>query len=96
MTAQLSHLGDPNLHFWLTRSVARAVRVNLSDALASGQLTPTGYADMVTKCRRCPHAEACAAWLAENAAGALEVPAHCANAAILNDLIAELGATSLH
>lgn len=96
MTAQVSRLGDPNLHFWLTRSVARAVRVNLSDALAAGQITPTHYADMVTKCRRCPHAAACQAWLAENAAGAREVPAHCANADILNGLIEDFGQTSRH
>jgi len=96
MTVQISHLGDPNLHFWLTRSMARAVRVNLSDALAAGRITPTHYADMVTKCRRCPHAAACQAWLAENAAGAPKVPAHCANAETLNALIQELGATSLH
>jgi hypothetical protein len=96
MTAQASYLGDPNLHFWLTRSVARAVRVNLSDALAAGRLTPREYTDMVTNCRRCPHVETCTAWLAENAAGAPEVPAHCANAGPLNALIEELGATSLH
>jgi hypothetical protein len=96
MTLEMAHLGDPNLHFWLTRSMARAVRVNLSDALAAGQITPTHYTDMVTKCRRCPHAVACQAWLAENAAGASKVPSHCANADILNTLIANLGATSLH
>ncbi|HKK85916.1 MAG TPA: DUF6455 family protein [Roseovarius sp.] len=96
MTAQVSHLGDPNLHFWLTRSVARAVRVNLSDALAAGQITPNLYAEMVTKCRRCPHVATCEAWLAQNGAGAQEVPAHCANASILNALIEELGPTSLH
>ncbi|WP_306153830.1 DUF6455 family protein [Roseovarius sp. MMSF_3281] len=96
MTAQLSHLGDPNLHFWLTRSVARAVHVNLSDALAAGRLTPAHYADMVTKCRRCPYVSTCEAWLAENAAGAPAVPAHCANADLLNTLIEDMGPTSLH
>lgn len=96
MTVHISYLGDPNLHFWLTRSMARTVRVNLSDALAAGELTPVHYAEMVTKCRRCPHASACQAWLAENAAGACEVPAHCANADILNALIEDIGTTSLY
>ena len=96
MTAQVSRLGDPNLHFWLTRSVARTVRVNLSDALTAGKITPTDYADMVTRCRRCPNVATCEAWLAENGAGAREVPAHCANADILNALIDDLGPTSLH
>lgn len=87
MTAVLRHLGDPNRAFWLTRSVARAVGVSLSEAMHRGELVPAEYAAMVTRCRMCPHAEACEMWLAQNGAGADEVPGHCGNAAILNGLI---------
>lgn len=87
MTAVLRHLGDPNRAFWLTRSVARTVGVNLSEAMYRGDLLPAEYAAMVTRCRMCPHAETCELWLAQNGAGAAEVPDHCANAGILNGLI---------
>ena len=86
MTAMLRYLGDPNRAFWLTRSVARAIGVNLSQAMQEGALSAQGYGDMVTRCRMCPHAKACELWLAENGAGAERVPAHCANAEVLNEL----------
>lgn len=57
-------LGSAELHFWLNRSVARAVDVNLSEAMAEGTLTEQGYAAMVTRCRQCQQVEACQAWLA--------------------------------
>ena len=90
MTAQLAYLGDPTLHFWLTRSVARAVDVSLSEAMSQGFLSAGGYAEMVTNCRKCPNVSRCEAWLAENGAGAAQVPEHCANCSILNDLARRL------
>ena len=60
-------LGDPATHFWLTRSAARAMGVNLSEAMAAGQLTAQGYSEMVTKCRGCGVVEACQNWLATEA-----------------------------
>ena len=87
MTAVLRYLGDPNRAFWLTRSVARAVGVNLSEAMYRGDLCAADYAAMVTRCRMCARAGACEQWLAENGAGAAEVPGHCANAGVLNALI---------
>ncbi len=90
MTAQIAYLGDPTLHFWLTRSVARAVDVSLSEAMAQGLLSARAYADMVTNCRQCPNVSRCEAWLAENGAGAPQVPEHCANCSILNALAERL------
>lgn len=86
MTATLAYLGDPNRAFWLTRSVARAIGVNLSDALQQGDLSAADYAAMVTRCRMCPHAETCEAWLAVHGAGAEYAPDHCTNAEALNGL----------
>lgn len=86
MTATLARLGDPNRAFWLTRSVARAIGVNLSEALHRGDLSAIDYAAMVTRCRRCPHAETCEAWLAVHGAGAERAPDCCTNAEALNRL----------
>lgn len=86
MTATLAHLGDPNRAFWLTRSVARATGVSLSEAMREGRLGATDYCAMVTRCRRCPHSDACEAWLAVNGAGAELPPDYCANCSVLNAL----------
>ena len=84
MNIALANLGDPDRAFWLTRSVARTVGVNLSGAIKEGSLSVEEYAGMVTRCRMCPHPETCEAWLAMNGSGAPLVPDHCANAESLN------------
>jgi len=78
-------LGSPETHFWLTRSMARRLGVNLSEAMADDLLSPQSYAAMVTRCRQCPHVGACQAWLAQSTC-APEAPDHCLNAAIFNRL----------
>ncbi len=79
-------LGDPVLHFWLTRSVARSIGLSLTDAMSEGRLTPQEYSEMVTRCRQCPFVSQCEGWLAENGAGAEAIPDRCVNAARLNGL----------
>ncbi|MDQ2090132.1 DUF6455 family protein [Marimonas arenosa] len=60
-------LGDPAVHFWLTRSVARAMGVNLSQAMATGRISAQDYEEMVTACCGCMHVAGCQAWLATEA-----------------------------
>ena len=80
-------LGAPERHFWLTRSMARTIGVSLSEAMAEERLSPQGYAELVTRCRQCPHVEACQQWLGSaDAVNAEHVPGHCLNATILNRL----------
>ena len=79
-------LGDPHLHFWLTRSMARCARVNLSDALHDGALEASQYAEMVTKCRQCPHVAACQAWLAQPSQEMRDLPDFCVNRPVLESL----------
>ena len=80
-------LGAPERHFWLTRSMARTIGVSLSEAMAEERLSPQGYAELVTRCRQCPHVEACHQWLGSaDAVNADHVPGHCLNATILNRL----------
>ena len=88
MSAEIRYLGDPAKHFWLTRSVARTMGVNLSEAMAMGQLSATGYAEMVNICRKCPSARLCEEWLGCSRTGPAAAPAHCANAAVLQRLAA--------
>jgi len=65
--ANIFRLGDPAVHFWLTRSAARAMGVNLSEAMADGRLSTQDYTKMVTACRTCHHVASCQAWLATEA-----------------------------
>ncbi|THD76398.1 hypothetical protein E7681_00735 [Thalassobius vesicularis] len=80
------NLGDPARHFWLTRSVARSMGLNLSEEMTTGRLSAQGYAQMVTACRKCPFVAQCENWLAHSGAGANAAPENCANAPVLNGL----------
>lgn len=70
-------LGDPARHFWMTRSVARAMGLNLSEAMMSGELAPDDYAEMVTCCRGCALVEACERWLGNQAGISAAPPPGC-------------------
>ena len=75
-------LSDVEEHFWLTRSVARTIGLNLAEAMAAGQLTPDGYTEMVARCRLARCAEACAQWLGQQAGGEADAPPpYCAHLA---------------
>jgi uncharacterized protein DUF6455 len=86
MRRQSAALGEVEQHFWLNRSVARAMGVNLSDSMADGSLSETGYAELITKCRAAGCSEACAQWLAQQTGFNAEAPTHCANADALTRL----------
>lgn len=73
-------LGDPSLHFFLTRSVARAMGISLGDALRKGELAPETYSSMVTRCRACPLVSHCQNWLAQSHTCRDTPPAGCPNA----------------
>ncbi|MDO6478419.1 DUF6455 family protein [Shimia thalassica] len=79
-------LGDPALHFWLTRSVARSMGVSLGDAMAEGVLSKKDYADLVTNCRRCALVAHCEAWLGDQGNGAQTAPDGCVHADLFEHL----------
>lgn len=79
-------LGDPAKAFWHTRSVARTMGLNLSEAMATGRLTAGDYAAMVTRCRSCDCVQHCELWLARATATAPAAPETCANANVYNRL----------
>lgn len=76
----LATLGDPTRHFWMTRSVARAMGVSLGEAIARGHLTSDDYETMVTRCRTCQQVSRCEAWLGVQASLAETPPPGCLNA----------------
>lgn len=84
----MSSLGDPDLHFWLTRSVGRTIGLNFTEALQEGRLTARGYADLVEACRACPNVSRCQHWLAgkPGPAGSHRAPEFCRIAEALNRL----------
>lgn len=84
--ATITPLGDPNLHFWLTHSVARSAGLNLSEALQVGTLSADDYAAMVTQCRQCRHVTACQNWLADPADDFRRPPEFCAIGGVLEPL----------
>lgn len=87
MTMHDGRFGSFDRHFWLTRSVARTIGVNLSDAMQHKRLTADDYEQMVDRCRRCGHAHLCERWLAAHGAGRAEAaPPHCRIATELNRL----------
>lgn len=79
-------LGEIEQHFWLTRSVARVMGVNFSEAMAEERMSREDYSELVTQCRAAGCAHDCTAWLAEQTGQTGEAPAFCANAAFLNAL----------
>ncbi len=81
-------LGDPVTHFWLTRSMARVLGVSLSEAMLDQALSAEDYANMVTRCRMCPHTEACQSFLGQRAGTAKEAPAFCCHAELFEKLSA--------
>ncbi len=84
--------GSYETHFWLTRSVARVIGVNLTDAMAEGQLTPIRYAVMVMACQGASCNGRCADWLAAQPGGVADAPPpFCVNARELSALKAACG-----
>ena len=71
-------LGNVRDHFWRVIKMAKANRVNLSDALDEGQITVDEYADMINGCRGCSEVGKCDRLLAAQPALA-EAPEYCVN-----------------
>lgn len=80
------HIEEIDRHFWLTRSVARVMGINLSWALAHGKLTEDDYAEMVARCQSKGCRRACESWLATQTDIADTPPPDCAHGCILRRL----------
>ncbi|EIE52823.1 hypothetical protein AL036_15415 [Salipiger aestuarii] len=70
-------LRDSARHFWMTRSVARVMGLNLSNEMRRGRLEPDGYARMVASCQGCALVEACQSWLGDQTDVSAAPPPGC-------------------
>lgn len=78
---------DIDVHFWLTRGLARRLGVNLNEAIRAGMLTQRDFAEMVGRCRNCEAGvQACIGFLAETDGKDAALPAACPNGPVLEDL----------
>ena len=83
---KLQPVGDAELHFWLTRSVAKVMGISFSEAITQGRITVQDYASLVTACRSCALVESCQTWLGSQKSQAKNPPPGCANASDLGAL----------
>lgn len=79
-------LGDPSVHFWLTRSVARKMGLSFTDAMAEGHLSAQEYAAMITRCRTCDHVAECQSWLGAMAEKPADPPEFCCHGPLMTSL----------
>lgn len=77
-----------DLHYWITRGLARRLGVDLIEAVHCEMLTRADLAEMVDRCRQCSSVQGCLAYLAENPDRAPTPPDWCRNAALLSELSA--------
>lgn len=71
----VARLGDPDRHFWLARSVARVIGLDLGAAVTRGDLSCEDYRAMINRCRTCPMVATCQTWLGASR-GQAEAPPH--------------------
>lgn len=76
-------LGHPSDHMILTRSVARAMGLDLNEAMSTARLEPAEYAHMITGCRACEYVAQCRDWIAAQNRLSKNAPANCPNAPVL-------------
>ncbi|RFP90099.1 hypothetical protein DZK27_02970 [Rhodobacteraceae bacterium 63075] len=76
-----SPLGNPALHFELTRLAAATHGVCLASELGAGRLGTKAHSDMITRCRACKIADVCETQLALGV-----VPEHCPNKQLFEKL----------
>lgn len=69
--------GKLSRHFWLTQGMARSVGINLNEALQSAVLRRDEYAQAIALCCDCGKTQQCVGWMAQQGAGARDVPSFC-------------------
>lgn len=72
--------------FWRTQGMARALGVDLTEAILNGWISRSDLGAMVANCQLCPHSTDCAKWLATHGAGSASLPEFCASKAALEAL----------
>src|SRR5690606_21717328 len=83
---RIAFRNEIELHFWLTRAMARRHGVNLSEAMHMGILDRAAFARMMNRCRDCPGGPAECRDFQEDHENATVAPDWCANKAVLEGL----------
>ncbi|WP_415182401.1 DUF6455 family protein [Phaeovulum sp.] len=78
--------GNVDLHFWITRGMARQMGVNLTEAIYDGLLTQADLAEMVARCRTCSGTQGCLAFLSGSPGAVGAAPDWCLHAGVLSEL----------
>ncbi len=73
-------------HSELMQSMANAIGVDMGKAVLRDELRHFPYRDLVFRCTRCTHVEACKGWVADQDGRAAETPEYCRNKGILDNL----------
>jgi len=77
-----------DMHFWITRGMARRAGVNLTEVMASGVISDAGVVDLIDRCQSCGRTEGCLAFLSEEGGIAPGLPDWCPNGALLAEIAA--------
>lgn len=79
-------LSKAEFGFWLMRSAARKLGVDLREAMNMGDFSAQKYAAMVVNCCKCPMVAECQGWLDQPQASAERALAGCANATAFEEM----------
>ncbi|WP_424433535.1 DUF6455 family protein [Planktotalea sp.] len=79
-------LGSVHQHMALTRNVARAWGLSLSEEMSAARLQPNDFADLITRCRKCNCVDECRAWVNTQDRLASSAPANCPNRPVFDRL----------
>jgi hypothetical protein len=77
--------GEAPLAYGMTRGMARAIGVDLVQAVTEGWMSREELGTLVAACAKCDHAARCLSWLA-GAGTAPVLPAYCVNKSDLEAL----------
>lgn len=81
--------GNADLHFWITRGMARRLGINLTEAMQQGRLSHADLAEMVALCRGCPGAQGCLSFLSDRPDRVGAAPDWCRISRVLAELRAQ-------
>lgn len=86
MTGPGGKPGDPDRHAELLRGMVRCAGADLSGRVVDGRLDRAAMGTYLGRCRQCPHANSCAAWLADHEGEHAPPPPYCLNRDRFGDL----------
>lgn len=78
-------MGDMRTHFLRMMEMSKTLGVDLGKAMREGNMSESGYADSITRCRGCDQPDGCRSWLNQTVS-AVAAPEYCRNGSVFADL----------